>query len=137
MESPNKWWYALAKCRTLTRKESDELFFVTTGSRAREGKEFCQGCPVIQECLQYAVVYKESGVWGGTNDSDRRRISPMLYLQFKKNLESQGPLESRNIQDFIPKQQLPQDVVDEVIDIIDLSQYDILLLDILGDVSGF
>lgn len=35
----------------------------------------CRGCPVQQECLEYALAIPSlDGIWAGTNDRDRDRI---------------------------------------------------------------
>lgn len=44
--------------------------------REGEAKEFCAGCPVDRECLAFALKYRLTGVWGGTNDEERRRLVP-------------------------------------------------------------
>ena len=37
-------------------------------------KKICNGCPVIQQCLEYAIVNRENdGVWGGASERERRR----------------------------------------------------------------
>jgi WhiB family redox-sensing transcriptional regulator len=41
--------------------------------RERRAKEICATCPVIEECLDYALTIREPhGVWGGLNESERR-----------------------------------------------------------------
>lgn len=44
--------------------------------RARESraKSFCRICPVTQFCLEQALARGEQGIWGGTNEDERRRI---------------------------------------------------------------
>lgn len=39
-----------------------------------EVKRICEGCCVQSPCLEYALLTREEGVWGGTNEKDRRRI---------------------------------------------------------------
>ncbi|MCZ4515672.1 WhiB family transcriptional regulator [Streptomyces sp. ActVer] len=41
-----------------------------------EGAErLCAGCPVVVECLAYAMADRRlSGVWGGTTEVERRRL---------------------------------------------------------------
>lgn len=34
----------------------------------------CATCPVTEPCLEWALTYRERGVWGGTSENDRRRI---------------------------------------------------------------
>lgn len=31
----------------------------------------CDDCPVAQDCLEYALIYEEQGVWGGTTEKER------------------------------------------------------------------
>lgn len=43
--------------------------------RERRAKEICATCPVIEECLDYALTIREPhGVWGGLNESERRLL---------------------------------------------------------------
>lgn len=41
----------------------------------REAKLICSSCPYQLRCLEYALKSPdEMGIWGGTTESDRRRI---------------------------------------------------------------
>jgi WhiB family redox-sensing transcriptional regulator len=41
----------------------------------KRAKLICSRCPVIEECREYAVsVPGIGGIWGGTNELDRRKI---------------------------------------------------------------
>jgi WhiB family transcriptional regulator, redox-sensing transcriptional regulator len=56
-----------------------ELFFPvgTTGpaiDQIEDAKTICQQCPVIQQCLDWALEHNEFGVWGGRSEEDRRGI---------------------------------------------------------------
>jgi WhiB family redox-sensing transcriptional regulator len=58
-----------------------ELFFGPDGERQvdREVREVyatqvCFGCPVIKDCFEYAMERKESGVWGGSTDDERKSV---------------------------------------------------------------
>lgn len=43
--------------------------------RERRAKEICSDCPVVGECLDYALSIQEPhGVWGGLNEAERRAI---------------------------------------------------------------
>jgi len=49
----------------------------------KEAKRVCQlRCPVRQECLMHAIIYGETGVWGGFSEKERypmsQRIRPQL-----------------------------------------------------------
>ena len=52
-----------------------DLFFPERGESTREAKEFCLGCAVRLDCLEYALVNGEKfGIWGGLSERERRRI---------------------------------------------------------------
>ncbi|MFF4584892.1 WhiB family transcriptional regulator [Streptomyces sp. NPDC001388] len=57
--------------------EDPELFFPvgTTGPALREvadAKRVCARCPVVADCLDYALGSGQtSGVWGGTGEAER------------------------------------------------------------------
>lgn len=64
----------LAACR----KAGDELFFPisyqATGPQAMEAKSICRTCPILADCLQYALQAGEAdGIWGGLTPPERRR----------------------------------------------------------------
>ena len=40
----------------------------------RGAKAVCFKCPVRLDCLEYAVRNDVAGIWGGTTESERRRI---------------------------------------------------------------
>ena len=53
------------------------MFFPDEGDTAAiaYAKSICQGCPVIEECLTYAVEMNQTeGIWGGTTKQERRRL---------------------------------------------------------------
>ena len=64
------------------RNEDPELFFPITssGPSARQidaAKAICQRCGVQDQCLHYALESSQNyGVWGGTSEEERRRMSP-------------------------------------------------------------
>jgi len=36
-------------------------------------KDVCSRCPVVDDCLEYAVGIREThGIWGGTSEVERR-----------------------------------------------------------------
>ncbi|GAA2305268.1 WhiB family transcriptional regulator [Streptomyces kunmingensis] len=61
--------------------EDPELFFPvgSTGPAlldVHEAKAVCERCPVMSECLEYALrTGQTTGVWGGTSETER---TPML-----------------------------------------------------------
>jgi hypothetical protein len=71
-----------AKCKDYP---NPDFFFNTVVTRDRqefadEQKEFCVGCPVIEECFNYALHVDVRGVWGGTSYQDRRTIRRQLNI---------------------------------------------------------
>ncbi|MGQ7754853.1 WhiB family transcriptional regulator (plasmid) [Streptomyces sp. WC2508] len=70
---------APAKPRPACADEDPELFFPigNTGPallQIEEAKAVCRRCPLMESCLQGALDRTESGVWGGTDEADRRRM---------------------------------------------------------------
>lgn len=44
-------------------------------AREAKAKRICARCPVIEECLEYALLIREPhGIWGGRNEMERRRL---------------------------------------------------------------
>lgn len=75
---PESWRYAAA-----CRGEDPALFFAPSYFEKRREKEarealakaVCARCPVRMECLDHALVTREThGVWGGFNEMERRRL---------------------------------------------------------------
>ncbi|GGZ81265.1 WhiB family transcriptional regulator [Streptomyces rubiginosohelvolus] len=72
----NANWRTHSACRD----EDPDLFFPigTTGPaivQAEEAKAVCRRCPVMEACLDWALDSgQDHGVWGGTDENDRRRI---------------------------------------------------------------
>jgi WhiB family redox-sensing transcriptional regulator len=69
-------WRDFAACR----REEPELFFPKgkTGPWQlviAEAKSVCRRCPVVDECLQWALeAGTEFGVWGGRDEDERRTM---------------------------------------------------------------
>ena len=70
-------WRDRAACRA----EDPELFFpIGNGPAAQdqiaEAKAVCRGCPVVTECLSWALeAGQDSGIWGGMTDDERRALA--------------------------------------------------------------
>lgn len=70
-------WYEEAACASYPA----ELFFPPSDapSAANAAKAICQGCPVREECLSFALETAQAeGVWGGMNAGERRRLRRRL-----------------------------------------------------------
>lgn len=66
--------------RALCRGEDPELFFAvgTAGPallQIAEAKTVCNRCPVVSECLTYALTTgQDTGVYGGMSEDERRAL---------------------------------------------------------------
>lgn len=40
--------------------------------REQDAKAVCSQCPLVADCLAWAQKHDERGIWGGTNEDDRR-----------------------------------------------------------------
>lgn len=61
--------------QALCAQTDPEAFFPEKGGSTREAKRICQGCPVRDECLEFALEHDERfGIWGGLSERERRRL---------------------------------------------------------------
>jgi WhiB family transcriptional regulator, redox-sensing transcriptional regulator len=64
-------WMAEGNCRNYP----PAVFFPSDGVGVDRARKICNGCPVIDTCLEYALEERiEHGVWGGCSERERRRI---------------------------------------------------------------
>lgn len=63
-------WMEGAVCR----QTDPELWFPEVGSSATAAKRICQQCPVLEQCLAYALENQEKGIWGGTSEKQRQKL---------------------------------------------------------------
>ena len=73
--SRDTWWMEFALCREV----GGDLWHPDEGEgqtyMTNRAKEVCNRCPVIEECLGYAMKHGEVlGVWGGTTPAERKRM---------------------------------------------------------------
>lgn len=69
--------------RAACRDTDPELHFpvgsggVTADQQAKEALTLCRRCPVVADCLAWAVeTGQEYGIWGGTTEAQRRELRP-------------------------------------------------------------
>jgi WhiB family transcriptional regulator, redox-sensing transcriptional regulator len=66
--------------RAACRDEEPDLFFPIGNSgpalgQLAEAKSVCRACPVVGECLAWAMETGQgSGVWGGMSEDERREL---------------------------------------------------------------
>ncbi|MFJ9131272.1 WhiB family transcriptional regulator [Streptomyces sp. NPDC102340] len=71
-------WRELATCRGM----DPDLFFPIGNSRSfaalveiDEAKAVCGSCPVVRQCLEWALnAGAVEGIWGGTTEAERRAM---------------------------------------------------------------
>jgi len=76
-------WQKHGSCR---EAPDAAIFFPSPGDTEslRSAKTMCGQCPVIQECLEYALGNNERyGIWGGKSTRER-----LLMLRAKRMLEA-------------------------------------------------
>lgn len=67
----NTNWMATGNCAEMP----PDVFFPHDGIGVVAAKKICDGCPVGDACLEYALRNRiEHGVWGGCSERQRRRI---------------------------------------------------------------
>ena len=74
-------WHLKASCRG----PESQLFFPPSLPERREEREarearakrICLDCPVLDDCLDFALRVREPhGIWGGLTEAERRRLLP-------------------------------------------------------------
>jgi WhiB family redox-sensing transcriptional regulator len=80
-------WIARAACGEADdngRKLHDPLLWFPPknqgdSNQGLPGKRICARCPVLTDCLRYAIsVRQQDGIWGGAGYPTRRRIARLL-----------------------------------------------------------
>ncbi len=67
----NLQWQRWANCRGL----GTDLFFGDGAERLHTAREICASCPVMTECLAYAVTHADvMGTWAGTTARQRQKL---------------------------------------------------------------
>lgn len=46
----------------------------TKYSNLAAAKKICAECPLVLQCLEYAVLNNEIGIWGGTTEHERKLL---------------------------------------------------------------
>lgn len=84
-------WLEQAVCA----QTDPEAFFPEKGGSTREAKSVCVTCPIVRECLQYALDHDERfGIWGGLSERERRKLKKTLTKEKKMNDLNTAPEEA-------------------------------------------
>ena len=87
-------WQKDGTCRQV---DVGDVFFPEAGGSTRSAKLICRNCPVISDCLSYALANDERhGVWGGFSARERYRISRGEHVPFRIPGE-QKPKQAHNL----------------------------------------
>ena len=81
VEQPN--WREDASCRGY----DGAVFFPDDGDTAgiNYARSICAGCPVMEDCLTYAVEMNQTeGIWGGATKQERRRLRRRWLRELKE-----------------------------------------------------
>ncbi|SIJ20807.1 transcription factor WhiB [Mycobacteroides abscessus subsp. abscessus] len=63
----------------ICRQRPDVEWFPENFAQGLAAKRVCLQCPVMAKCRDYALANADvSGIWGGTTDSERRRIRKQI-----------------------------------------------------------
>lgn len=78
-------WRAESKCQRLSPQQSDSLFFTGRGGKVNKAEAFCNSCPVVGLCLNYAIENDLEGFWAGTTQNERRAMAPFKNIRIKSD----------------------------------------------------
>jgi hypothetical protein len=53
--------------------------------KVEKAKAICNTCLFVVECLEYALKTSAYGIWGATNEQERRRIKKQKYREKQKS----------------------------------------------------
>lgn len=74
-------WKLLAMCQNAANPDA---WFEKFDSK-KKAAEMCKGCPVISQCLTYALENDEQwGIWGGMTTKDRKRLKRQMNTFLSK-----------------------------------------------------
>ena len=85
-------WRADGACRTV---DPDLFFPVAVGAVANrqiaKAQRICAGCPVRQQCLDFALRTPEpAGIWGGTTPEERSRARRARHRRAPRRLRQEA-----------------------------------------------
>lgn len=73
-------WADRGVCRDETM--NPDLWFTKGHKVEAAAKHICKTlCPVAHECYLFALTYMQEGIWGGTDDDERKKIRLAEHIQ--------------------------------------------------------
>lgn len=85
-------WYVQARCRGVDTRvfycDPEEVgqSGYASNRAVERAKEFCAECPVVLECLNYALDNEKFGVWGGMSERERKTLRRRRALNRSKGV---------------------------------------------------
>jgi WhiB family redox-sensing transcriptional regulator len=60
-----------------------EIFFPEREDKiaVRTASRVCAVCPIVEDCLEYAIKNENFGIWGGASSLERKRMIRQPYLR--------------------------------------------------------
>lgn len=112
MQLPNEEqkWRGKAKCKDLPFVVVDNLFFFSTGGSPKAAKNFCETCIVKRECLHFAVLHNQDGVWAGTTKDERQEL---IRMGFRQRILAQGLVTPQKFASPVPESVLQESDVEQ------------------------
>ena len=84
MTADDREWMVDALCRGYPEVD----FHPVDSFGVLTAQKFCRKCPVIGECLEYALERDERfGIWGGLSERERRRIRGKIPSAIKSRFK--------------------------------------------------
>lgn len=79
-------WFRWASC---ANPQTTFFDFPENKQELQKSKSVCHSCPVRLECLAYALcVGIEDGVWGGTNQEQRKLLRAFISIPIQDGEEA-------------------------------------------------
>lgn len=75
-------WREKAACSDLDPLIADTVFFIGRGQSSKAAKLFCSPCPVKSQCLAFAILHNEVGIWAGYTDQERQDLKIYDFTRF-------------------------------------------------------
>lgn len=67
-------------------------------SRGKQAKAICRGCPVAQQCLEWALTTEQRfGIWGGLNATERNKLRRQKQAAMVRTCKNGHLMDSDNI----------------------------------------
>lgn len=99
-------WRLRGRCRNLSPEQSDKLFFPSSGGKTKKAKQFCANCPVISQCLIFAIENNVKGFWAGTTDDERAVMGELRGILMKDLGILPDPVKKRRVYRKVPKDEV-------------------------------